>query len=120
MALSVVPAALASWTSGVGGSANAAAATLGAPPAPAAVVSGTLLRTVTLSWTAVPGATAYRVRRYDTLGALTGVGGTCAGSVTATTCADSGLLPGGTWTYAVTATASSWQGAESPQTTATT
>lgn len=120
MALSVVPAALASWAVGVSGSANAAAATLGTPPAPAAAVSGTLLKTVTLTWTAVPGATAYTVRRYDTLGALTGAGGTCAGSVTATTCADSNLLPGGTWTYGITATAASWQGADGPQTTVTT
>jgi chitodextrinase len=82
------------------------------PPAPAGLtVTGTADTSVSLSWTAVTGATAYRVYR----------DGSLAGSPSGTTFVDSGLSPATGYGYAVAAVdGSGTEGARSATVTATT
>jgi hypothetical protein len=108
-------AAVAAWSAGSSGSGAARALLLGTGATPTAVVSGTITKTVTLSWTASPGATGYVVKRYDSLGTPQTVGGTCAGTggvVTGTTCQDTGLLPLQSLQYTLTPAAGAWRGTE--------
>ncbi len=91
----------------------AGAATAPTGPTPIAVA---VLTTVNVSWTAstMSGASVagYRIRRYAALGgAEATVGGTCAGTVTTTSCSDSGVAIGG-WRYTVTPMHRSWTGRE--------
>jgi fibronectin type 3 domain-containing protein len=64
-----------------------------APATPTNLVAAPGDGTVTLAWTAVPGATSYQVFR----------GATLLGSPTATTFADSGLIDGTSYSYTVKA-----------------
>ena len=111
-------AAWAFWsgdtTSGSGGA--AAAANVGAGATPTANASGS---SVTVSWSASTLSTGtavdgYQVKRYDA-GTLTpqAVLTACDGTVTATSCIETGV-PEGRWVYTVTPLfATSWRGAES-------
>lgn len=82
-----------------------------------------MLGTVNLSWSAssfsgggpVP---AYVVRRFNGItGTEAAVGGGCAGLVAATSCSESGVLPG-SWRYTVTPAAGAWRGGQSAQSAA--
>ena len=109
-------AALAFWTVGGAGSAQAVAAGFGAPNAPSVSVAGS---SAVLHWTAAsapgPGTIAYRVERLDTSGSVwTDACGTSGSApIMALGCSDT---PGdGTFVWRVTAIFSSWTatGAES-------
>lgn len=98
----------AAWTASSSGFAAARARTLvGAEPV--LTKSGTITLSVTVSWAATPGATGYRITRSGG-----GAGGTCTGTVTATTCSDTPVLPLQTYAYTVTPLAGSWVGAAGP------
>lgn len=116
LAATAGPAA-ASWAIGVGGAATAGAASLAQAHAPTATKSGLGTITVTLTWPATPGATSYVVHRTGGVGSL---GGTCAGTVTTTTCTDSPLLTLQTYSYTVTPLRDNWTGAQSAPTTVST
>jgi hypothetical protein len=104
---------------GSGGAAKASTVDQGATPTANATGS-----TVTVSWAATTLAngvpvSGYLVKRYDatTSTAQTVLAG-CAGTVTATSCVENGV-PNGSWRYTVIPVfATSWQGAESGQSTA--
>jgi Concanavalin A-like lectin/glucanases superfamily len=103
--------------SGTGGNGVAAATTVGAGAMPTATSAGT---TVNLSWAASTLAngspvTGYLVKRYNatTLVAQT-ILSSCAGTITATSCAES-AVPAGSWRYSITPVVGiNWKGAESP------
>ncbi len=73
--------------------------------------------TVNISWTVVSGGApvdGYQVRAFDAIsGIARAVGGSCAGVVNGTTCADTGA-PDGSWKYTVAARQQLWSGAQSP------
>lgn len=101
------------------GSGVAAVGSLLAPSAPSASASGS---SVTLGWTASARAdgalvTRYTVQRYDAQGAAQTVAGGCAGTLTGTTCTETGV-PDGTWRYAVTPVLAAWTGPPSPRSSA--
>jgi hypothetical protein len=102
------------WTQAASGAGSAHAGALSQPSAPTAgIVTGTLLRSVPLSWTAVPAATGYVVKRYDGVtGTLQTISGTCSGTLATTSCVDT-APPALTWRYTVTALHGSWSSAES-------
>jgi hypothetical protein len=114
--LVLVGAGSASWSVASAGSGSAKAGTL-VGPTPTLSKSGIGAITVTLSWTATPGATGYTISRTGGVGSL---GGTCTGTVIATTCADSPLITLQTYTYRVTPVAGSWTGAAGPPASITT
>ncbi|MFP5309205.1 MAG: hypothetical protein ACLGIR_06455 [Actinomycetes bacterium] len=103
-------AAQAAWAASGTGSHAAVAADLPAPATVTAAASGT---TANVSWSAVQTtgghpATGYVVTRTSG-GTTVAAGGTCAGTVTTTSCADPGLA-GGTYTYTVVAAiGASWR-----------
>ncbi|HRD61024.1 MAG TPA: LamG domain-containing protein, partial [Nocardioides sp.] len=121
VALDADPAA-AYWsaTSAPGGRGAAAATSVNAGATPTTSVTGA---NVTVSWSAstlADGAavTGYQLSRYDaaTLTEQT-VLASCAGTITATTCIETGV-PEGSWRYAVTPLIGAhWQGAESAKST---
>jgi hypothetical protein len=121
--LAVVGAALvlcatsaAAWSVRVSGNGNAKAITLvGAKPTASA--SGTVTISVALSWAATPRATGYLITRTGGVGA---VGGTCTGTVAATTCTDTPVIPLQTYTYTVTPISGGWTGTPSPATSVST
>lgn len=81
---------------------------------PTAVATG--VGTIAVSWSASTMAGApvagYRIKRYATVsGAESAGGGTCAGSVAATSCTETGV-PFGSWRYSVTPVHQSWTGSE--------
>ncbi|WP_244931277.1 hypothetical protein [Nocardioides sp. W7] len=103
--------AWASWTSGAHGRAGARTSQVPPPAAPtAAAVAGG----ADVSWSevrvgGVP-ASGYRVlRTHQESGATVPATGTCAGTVTATSCRDTAVEPG-TWTFAVRAELGPWTG----------
>ena len=111
-------AALAHWTAGslAGGHGAAAATTVGQGSTPSASALG---RTVTVTWPAstLAGGQAvdgYQIKRYDSVTLVSQtITSACAGTVTATTCAESNV-PEGSWVYTVTPRfATNWVGAES-------
>ena len=92
---------------------NTTAGSVGAGQTPAATVSG---RDVSLSWGSATNAASYTIARTNVSpGTLsTTLGGTCSGSVAATSCSDPGLPENGssatTWTYTDTPFDHLWQG----------
>ena len=113
----VTGVAAAAWAVSTSGNAAAKAGTLAAGSKPTAAKSGVIVITVTLSWTATAGATGYVIHRTGGVGSL---GGTCTGTVAATTCQDTPLVTLQTYTYTVTPVRGTWSGAESPGTSITT
>jgi hypothetical protein len=112
--------ASASWQGGAtAGSAKSKALSVPTGAVPTVSVSG---RAVTASWSAASiggsGAVpAYTVKRYSATGVGQTVGSGCAGSITATTCTESGVDPG-SWRYTVTPRVEGWAGGESAQSAA--
>ena len=104
-------AAFAAWQSSFAGKSQAQTGTLGAPQTLTATVASAT--SVTLSWSSPSpiAATKYTVVRTAGGGA---VQGTCAGSVTTTTCTDTGLTSGSSYTWSVQAKAgTNWIGGTS-------
>ena len=105
---------LAAWSAAGAGSGGAAATTMPAGSTPVAAVAGS---SVTVRWagaqlgngTPVAG---YVVHRFDAGGTSVAVGGSCAGTVTTTTCTES--VPTGSWSYTDTPVLASWSGPGSP------
>lgn len=115
VSLALAAPGAAGWGSGGSGSGAAGAKSMPGGNTPTATLA---LTSVTVSWSASafgggPNVEGYIVRRYSGLGAQT-PGGSCAGTVSGTSCSDSGVSPG-TWTYTVTPAQGSWRGAESGQ-----
>ena len=115
VALAVAAPSSAGWLVQSSGSGHAKARTL-VGNAPSATKSGVVTITVNLSWAATPGATGYTIQRTGGVGS---VGGTCAGTLSATSCADSPVVPLTTYTYRVTPVNSGWTGTASSGTTIT-
>jgi hypothetical protein len=114
VALVAVAASAAAWSKSSSGTGAAKARTLvGAQPT--LTKSGIVTLTVTVSWAPTTGATGYRITRNG--GAP---GGTCSGTVTATSCGDTPVLPLQTYTYTVTPVAGSWTGTAGPGATIST
>jgi hypothetical protein len=110
VALVAAAAGAAAWNAGSSGSGAAKARTLvGAQPT--LVKSGVVTLSISVSWAATTGATGYVITRTGGAGA---VGGTCSGTVTATSCSDTPVLPLQTYTYTVTPVAGSWTGIPGP------
>jgi len=109
--------AAASWNVTRSGNGAAKGATLAQGSKPTAVKSGVGVITVTLSWTATPGASGYIVNRTGGIGSL---GGTCTVTLTTTGCADTPVLTLQTYTYTVTPVRNGWTGPASLGTTVST
>ena len=106
--LLVAGSCAASWSLAASASGNAKAGTLVGNRPDATKASPVA---VALSWVATPGATGYTVARTGGVGSI---GGTCTGTVTATTCTDQPVVPLTTYTYTVTPIAGAWVGTTSP------
>jgi fibronectin type 3 domain-containing protein len=91
--------------------------TTAGPTAPTSLTATGGLGQVSLSWTAVPGATSYSVKRATTTG---GPYTTLTTGVTGTSYINTGLGDGTTYYYVVSATNSTGEGANSAQASATT
>lgn len=107
-------AAAASWRPGGSGSGYSAAERMPIGGTPTASASGS---EVTVGWPAstLPGGGAvggYVVRRYNLSGEQQAVGAGCAGTVTALSCSEQGVLAG-KWRYTVTPVLQVWRGTES-------
>jgi hypothetical protein len=116
-ALAIAPPGDGAWSLTRTGSGNVGSKTMPAGITPTGSASAT---NVTVSWSAshfvsgqnVPG---YVVKRYNAVtNALSTTLASCSGTVTATSCTESGV-PIGTWRYTVTPVAGGWRGAESAQ-----
>lgn len=108
IALAVVAASAAAWNAGSSGAGAAKARTLvGAQPT--LTKSGIVTLSISVSWAATTGATGYRINRNG--GAP---GGTCTGTVAATSCSDTPVLPLQTYSYTITPVAGSWTGTPGP------
>jgi hypothetical protein len=108
VALVAIAASAAAWNKTSSGAAAAKASTLvGAQPTLTKSVIVTI--SIAVSWAATTGATGYRITRNG--GAP---GGTCTGTVTATSCSDTPVLPLQSYTYTVTPLAGSWTGTAGP------
>lgn len=108
--------AYASWPSSGSGPAATGAVTVGAGNPATTAGSG---RDVTLTWPASSfsnGVTVptYLVTRYDSTGTVVASmgSGTCASTVTGTSCTET-AVPSGSWRYSVTPAVGSWRGTES-------
>lgn len=102
--------AAGAWTAlGVGAGA-AGATSVAAAPAPTATLSA---GAVAVRWSPVAIADSYRVHRFDVSGSPAVPIGACAGSIAATSCAES-PAPTGTWTYAIRAMRGSWSAPQGP------
>jgi hypothetical protein len=110
--------AYAFWTAGANGNAAASADSLNSGATPTGSVSGS---SVTLNWTAsttvARGAAVdgYVIKRYTAAsgGIAASPGGTCAGTVAALNCQDTGLADG-TYYYSIAPEFGNWLGDESP------
>jgi hypothetical protein len=116
-ALVVAAPGSAGWGSGGSGAGAAGAKSMPGGNTPTATL---VLTAVNVTWSASafgggPDVEGYLVKRYSALGGGAQTpGGSCAGTVTATSCSDSGIAPG-SYTYTVTPVQGSWSGAESAQ-----
>ncbi|HEX8741642.1 MAG TPA: hypothetical protein VF712_00775 [Thermoleophilaceae bacterium] len=120
-ALGAADASRAAWQSPGAGGQAAKAITLGTGSTPSASVSN---RSVSLTWSAttLPGGgsvSGYTVRRYSSGGVLQSIGSSCSGTITATSCTETGV-PGGTWRYTITPVQGNWSGSASAQSSAVT
>lgn len=89
-----------------------------APPTPGGLgVDSTTFTTANLSWTAVPQAASYRVKRADVSG---GPYTTVASGLSAAAFTDTGLTPGTAYFYVVSAVGAALESANSSEVTATT
>ena len=115
--VTLTPTVLAAgaWSAAGSGSAGAAAAVMPTGLAPTAVNTRD---SVTVRWPAVTlssgaAVAGYTITRTNAInGATVAPGGTCAGTVTTTTCTE--IVPPGQWTYTDTPVLSSWTGGQSP------
>jgi hypothetical protein len=115
-ALTLLPSvsAMAAWSVAGSGSVAGAPAVMPTGLAPTASATGTQ---VALRWPAVTlssgaAVSGYVVVRINTInGTSVAAGGTCAGTVTTTTCTDSPAS--GAWAYADTPVQASWTGGQS-------
>jgi hypothetical protein len=122
----IVPAALAavvsmtgtagaSWSTSGAGASKAKATQLPVGSTPSLAQTGTApSRAVNLSWTAAGTlTTGYVVRAFNaTTGVERATVGTCAGTITGTSCSET-TAPSGTWKYTVTPRRSNWSGTPS-------
>jgi hypothetical protein len=115
-ALVLAGAGSAAWSANVSGNGNAKAGAL-VGNAPTATKSGVVTISVALTWVATPRATGYIIQRTGGVGSL---GGTCTGTLTATSCTDTPVVPLNTYSYTVTPVAGSWTGTTSPATSIST
>ena len=120
-ALGAPVASRAAWQAPGTGGQFARAISLPTGSTPTASVSN---RSVALSWSAssLPGGGAvsgYVVRRYSTGGTLQSIGSGCSGTITTTSCTETGV-PAGSWLYTVTPAQGNWRGGESGQSSAAT
>jgi hypothetical protein len=120
-ALGAPVASRAAWQSPGSGGQSARAISLSSGSTPSASVSN---RSVAVSWTAtsLPGGASvagYVIRRYSTGGALQTIGSGCSGTVTTTSCTETGV-PAGSWRYTVTPVQGNWTGGESGQSSSVT
>lgn len=112
--------AAGAWSAGSVGSGAAAARTMPAGNTPGGAAS---MGSVTVTWTAStfaggPPVPGYVVRRFNSLTqAEATVLAACAGTVSETSCTESGV-PIGSWRYTVTPAAGTWRGAQSAQSAA--
>lgn len=108
-------AAFGAWSATGTGATGGAATVMPTGATPSVSAAGT---SVSVRWSlaTLPGGAAvagYVVKRYDaTNGSLATVQANCSGTVTVTTCTESGV-PAGSWNYTVTPVQSSWTGGES-------
>jgi hypothetical protein len=121
IAAAAVPgAASAAWSGGGSVAGQVQAATMPGGSAPTVSATG---HTITVNWSAgtVAGQSVsdYTVKRYNGAGVGQTVGAGCSGTLTGLSCTESSV-PAGTWTYTVTPSLASWQGAESPASSAVT
>jgi hypothetical protein len=108
VALVLAGTSAAAWPIQAAGGGSARAGSLvGSQP----TATKTNALTITLSWTATPGATGYSIKRTGGVGQI---GGTCSGTVAATTCADTPVVALTTYTYTVTPLAGNWVGTVGP------
>jgi hypothetical protein len=115
-ALALTGASAAAWSASTSGTAQARAGQL-IGNAPTATKTGAVTLSINLSWSATPGATGYRIQRSGGVGT---VGGTCTGTLTATSCSDTPVAPLTTYTYSVTPLAGTWTGTASAGTSIST
>lgn len=126
LAVALVPAvgARAGWSpAAAAGNGAAGAKTLptGSPPTASVPLLST---TVTVTWSAatfsgggnVPG---YVVTRYPLVGAALPAANGCGGTVSGTSCVETGVAAG-SWRYTVTPAAGAWRGGESTKSAAVT
>ena len=117
LVLALATAAYAYWSATGNTNISGAAGSVGAGQKPTFSVSG---RDVTLSWGAATNASSYTVARTNVSpGSLsTTLNGSCAGTVSGTSCTDTALPLDGTnattWTYTDRGKLASWTGAASP------
>lgn len=102
------------WSVTGGGSSGSAATTMPAGTSPTAAATGA---SVTVRWAAAHLASGtsvagYVIHRYSVNGTSVPVGGSCAGTVTTTTCSE--VVASGSWFYTDTPVQASWTGGESP------
>jgi hypothetical protein len=121
LAVLVAPSAAgAAWTHSDSGNQTARARTMPTGATPTASVSN---RSVTVSWSGstIGGSpvSGYVVKRYNTGGTLQTIGSGCSGTVSATSCTETGVPPG-SWRYSVTPKQGNWLGTESSRSTAVT
>lgn len=116
LALVLAGGSVGAWSLVATGEAAARAGTL-TGNRPTVVKSGSVTISITVSWAPTTGATSYLVQRTGGVGF---VGGTCTGTITATTCTDTPVLPLQTYSYTITPLAGGWTGTPSPATTIST
>jgi len=97
----------AGWATAAGGNGSGQAAALENGPTPTASVP-LLSMTITVTWGASPLATGYAVTRYNGLGVAQAPTGTCAGTVTATSCTET--VATGVYTYRIALRRNAWMG----------